>query len=364
MAIRKGTTKKGKEVWICDYYDAAGKRHMPQFSTKKAATEYESRKKNQKKGLIDGNITVADYAEEWIGKKARLANNTKASYKGSLTHHIIPALGRIKLENLTYTDVRDFLAVRLKTLKPTTVATINATLRAMLGEALREGRVLVNVAKEQGRELHLHNNRGIEVKAMTRDQLPVFLSGVEDEWYPFMLCLALSGVRLGEALALTVEDVNFETSSLLVNKSWDYRHEDLKCTKTGEERRIDLADELARVLREMLAKRREEYFAKGLPMPSLLFCDKHGERVMFMNASNAMKRGLKAAGLPSHFSLHCLRHTYASILLQNGESIQYVQKQLGHKSITTTVDRYGKWLPHSNKAAVDKLGAIAKGRGK
>ena len=68
-----------------------------------------------------------------------------------------------------------------------------------------------------------------------------------------------------------------------------------------------------------------------------------------------MNRVLKAAGLPLHFSPHCLRHTYASLLLQQGESPAYVQRQLGHASIQLTVDTYGKWLPNENKGAVDRL---------
>ena len=63
----------------------------------------------------------------------------------------------------------------------------------------------------------------------------------------------------------------------------------------------------------------------------------------------------KRAGLPLHFSPHCLRHSYASLLLQQGESPVYVQRQLGHASIKLTVDTYGRWLPMGNTAAVDRL---------
>jgi Phage integrase family len=67
---------------------------------------------------------------------------------------------------------------------------------------------------------------------------------------------------------------------------------------------------------------------------------------------------LKKAGLPLHFTPHCLRRTYASLMLQQGESPAYVQRQLGHASIQLTVDTYGKWLPMGNKAKVDRLDAL------
>lgn len=78
----------------------------------------------------------------------------------------------------------------------------------------------------------------------------------------------------------------------------------------------------------------------------------------------AMADALKEAKLPGHFTPHGLRHTFASLLLQQGESPAYVQRQLGHASIKLTVDTYGKWLPMGNKAAVDRLddgGALASG---
>jgi integrase len=64
------------------------------------------------------------------------------------------------------------------------------------------------------------------------------------------------------------------------------------------------------------------------------------------NADKEFKRILKDAELPLHFTPHCLRHTSASLLLQQGEGAPaYVQRQLGHASIQPTVDTYGRWLP-------------------
>jgi integrase len=75
-----------------------------------------------------------------------------------------------------------------------------------------------------------------------------------------------------------------------------------------------------------------------------------------------MQKALKTAGLPIHFSPHCLRHTFASLLLQQGESVAYVQRQLGHASIQLTVETYGKRLPMGNKAAVDRLDEVSGSR--
>jgi len=63
---------------------------------------------------------------------------------------------------------------------------------------------------------------------------------------------------------------------------------------------------------------------------------------------------LAKAGL-RYIRVHDLRHTFASLLIQNGESLAYVKEQMGHHSITITVDTYGHLVPGGNKAAVDRL---------
>jgi hypothetical protein len=90
-------------------------------------------------------------------------------------------------------------------------------------------------------------------------------------------------------------------------------------------------------------------------MPPWVFCSESGGLLDEVNVRRAFRRVLKTAGLPHHFWPHCLRHSYASLLLQQGEGPEYVKRQLGHASIELTVDTYGKWLPRGNKAAVDRL---------
>jgi hypothetical protein len=80
-----------------------------------------------------------------------------------------------------------------------------------------------------------------------------------------------------------------------------------------------------------------------------VFCTKRGTPLDTTNADEAFKCVLKDTELPLHFTPHCLRHTFASLQLQQGESPAYVQRQLGHAIIQLTVDTMG------NKAAVDRL---------
>ena len=115
---------------------------------------------------------------------------------------------------------------------------------------------------------------------------------------------------------------------------------------------------LFQVRGECTARTTEAVERKWTALPQWVFCSWEGTLLDESNTRKAMRRVLREAGLPQHFTPHCLRHTYASLMLQQGESVAYVQRQLGHASIQLTVDTYGKWLPMGNKAAVDRLDSI------
>jgi integrase len=177
----------------------------------------------------------------------------------------------------------------------------------------------------------------------------------ERGFYPLFLCLARTGMRLGEALALQWDDVDFQRREARIARA---RAEDGSITtpKSGHGRTVDLSGQLVAELRQQQSQRKSEKLRRGLTeLPPWTFCTSAGTPYDHANVLKAFKRVLKAAKLPGHYSPHGLRHTYASLLLQAGESPAYVQRHLGHASIQLTVDTYGKWLPLGNKAAVDAL---------
>jgi integrase len=109
------------------------------------------------------------------------------------------------------------------------------------------------------------------------------------------------------------------------------------------------------VLERLRTARQEKALADGVEAPAWVFATDAGTPFDHGRVGKVFKRVLRAAKLPGYFSPHSLRHTFASLLLQQGESPAYVQRPLGHASIKLTVDTYGRWLPMGNKAAVDRL---------
>jgi integrase len=165
----------------------------------------------------------------------------------------------------------------------------------------------------------------------------------------------LSGVRPGEALALTAEKISVLDRSLKVDGQIG-QHGGLKATKTGESRTVDVSSKLLAILTSLFHVGGERpagpwlFYPELGPNPS----EKDAQRV-YKNALRAMRRCLKAAGLPTYFGLHALRHTYGSGLISQGVSPAYVQAQMGHASIQQTVDTYGSWFPPRVPGAVDAL---------
>jgi len=263
--------------------------------------------------------------------------------------------------------LQELLAEKLTSgLSRATVRIIHATLRAMLNAAIDDGVLVANPADKLGRYLRLvpvTAARQDEIKAFTRLQLAAFLGAAmapdatahERRHFPFFLCLARAGLRLGEAFALQWPDLDFAGQKIRVVRAFSDGR--LDTPKSGHGRTVDMSQELAHALRRHQLTRKTETLKKGWrEMPPWVFCSEEGTPLDKHNLYRVFRRLLARAELPTHFTPHCLRHTFASLLLQQGESPVYVQRQLGHASIKLTVDTYGKWLPIApTRGGVDAL---------
>lgn len=352
--------------WVVDYRDTSGQRRWVTCSTKREAEKVLAEKLREAgqptKAVVDLNITVSEYAARWL---SLLENNVKPrtlrSYEENLRIHLLPLFGRTKLRLLARGRIKSFLVAKRKEgLSRNTVRIIHATLRAMLNYAIDDGVIIHNPADKLGRQLRLTSSpteRDSEIKAFDRLQLTRFMDTAavsEPEYYPLFFMLARAGLRLGEAFALTWEDLDFESRQIRVEQAVSAGS--LSTTKSRRSRDVDMSAQLRDVLRNLKSRRLEQMLIEAREATlSWVFVNGAGHRMDQSRVSKVFKRIVKAAELPLHYTPHCLRHTFASLLLQQGESPAYVQRQLGHASIQLTVDTYGRWLPMGNKAAVDRL---------
>ncbi len=380
--IVKGETRGRPGRWLVDYRDSAGIRRWVTCRTRDEATAMLAEKVRESRQptrpVVDPNITVQAYSERWLAElAATLKPRTLESYGKALRLHILPALGAAKVRLLHRGRIRALLAEKLREGKVKTVTEgdvtrevrgplardsvrlIHATLRAMLNAGVDDGLIVANPADRLGRHMRLAASpkaRQEEVKALTREQLAAFLAGAvyERRHHAFFLLLARAGLRMGEALALQWDDVDFAAREIRVARALSAGR--IETPKSGHGRTVDMSEQLARALLRVQVERKTETLKRGwLAMPAWVFCTEAGTPLDGSRVRKVFRKALRAAGLPLHFTPHCLRHSFASLLLQQGESPAYVQRQLGHASIQLTVDTYGKWLPMGNKAAVNRL---------
>lgn len=194
---------------------------------------------------------------------------------------------------------------------------------------------------------------------LTKEEVDLFLENCKElapEFYPFFLTACRTGMRLGELLALQVGDIDFNSSSIWVRRSC--RRGRFTEPKNGKPRKVDMSEQLANTLKERLTREKKRALKKGKgEIPELIF-HRSGKVIEQNYIRRVFKRTLRKAGL-REIKLHGLRHTFASILLSEGESPVYVKEMLGHSSIQITVDIYGHWIPTKKEAGVNRLDTAA-----
>ena len=150
-------------------------------------------------------------------------------------------------------------------------------------------------------------------------------------------------------MALQSDDVNLTGRFLEVRRNFTHGHQ------SGESRRVDLSRQLTVTLEVLQLDRQIESAAQGQDAaPRWVFCDRLGKPFHQNWVRLRFFRLLKGAGV-RQVRFHDLRHTFASLLLRNGECAVYVKDQMGNCSIQVTVDLYGHLIRGGNKQAVDRL---------
>ena len=362
--------RKRRGKYVVDWRDGAGVRHWKTFDKKTDADAHRDKvgpeARQRVTPTVPASSTVAEYAEHWQRLIAHSVKpRTAERYSELLTLHILPRFEKTKVRDLDRGRIKLFLADKLEAgLEKRTVRNIQAVLRVMLNAAIEDGLVATNPAAKLGRVLKLTTSKATiqeEIKAMMKEQRRLFLTTALREaprLHPLFFTLAGTGMRLGEALGLQWDDVDCSARTIRIARAFS---EDgaLDTPKSGHGRTVDMSQALADVLAAHAIRHKEDKLKyQWNHLPPWLFVTKAGTPLDARNVRRAMSCVLKKATLPLHFSPHCLRHTYASILLADGVSPVYVQEQLGHATIELTVSTYGRWLKKRAPGALDRLDAI------
>ena len=311
----------------------------------------------------DTTETVKAYAMTWIASAATtLKPSTLRFYQDNLDNHIYPELGHLALGTISRGDVKRLITtLKGKSLQPKTVTGIIRTLSTILSEAVEDEKLPANPALRPGRLRRQMQDPNAPkrqtIDPYTREEVEILLETASQsfaEWHPFLLCAVRTGLRLGELRALEWGDLDWRQRFIRVERN--YVEGAFTTPKNGHWRNVDMSLQLRATLRLWRRHQRAAWLQRGRPLPALVFPSDHETPIDDSRIRKAMLAIVRKAELRRRRSIvHVLRHTFGSLLLQQGESLTYVRDQMGHRSIAVTVDIYGHLVPGGNRSAVDRL---------
>jgi integrase len=376
MAHVASYKKRGTRVWRCEYEDSNGTRRRRLFRTREAADDFLADViKTDRKRLnpdLPSDISVADYAARWILIHfPQVKEATRKCYEVELRVHLLPALGSLAVRDLTRPRIKRLLAEKLaqyagrgKDGRPA-IRLMLAVLHLLLESAREDQLITANPAERLSKMMRIgvrRRGRSERVKALTRAQRDCFLDTarrVDPPLWRLWAVHVLGGYRPGEVYALTEGDLHLDDGrpTVRVEKTLANDGRRIETSPKGNQARdVDLSAAAAAVLGAHLAWRKEEKLRRGWRvMPAPLFFAEDGGYLRPSNIRDRFKRVLRAAGLAEHYSPHSLRHTFASLALDQGKDVYYVCRMVGHASIQETVDTYARWLPANRHGELDSL---------
>jgi len=304
-------------------------------------------------------FTFAEYSLLWIEnyiKPVRRPSTTER-YESILRLYVLPIFGKKPLDKINRADVKSFLLHLHKDgISRSTLALCRDVLSGVLVQAIDDELINTNPVVGVLKMLKLERDKKIPVEPMTFEEVALFLDTckrLQPGYYPLFLTAFRTGMRMGEVLALEWRDIDFNGRFIRVERS--FKREQVQGTKTNKARRVDMSNQLHDELDRLHTQRLQEALAKGRDYPNnIIFHHKDGGHISQNTLRGGFKRLLVKAGI-RELRFHDIRHTFASLLLTNGEGVTYVKEQLGHSSIQMTVDIYGHLVPGSNRDAVNRL---------
>ncbi|MBA4541952.1 site-specific integrase [Thermoactinomyces daqus] len=374
----KGHVRKRGSKW-CFIIDLGrdpetGKRKQKWFSgfnTKKEAERAMATKiheLNQGVFIEPSKITLEDYLKRWLQDYAltNCAPRTYEGYESIIRNHLIPSLGKITLDRLKPMHIQKYYSDKLDHgrsdkkggLSARTVHHHHRLLHKALEQAVKWQVITVNPV----RAVSPPKPKRKQIQVLTRDEVLLLLKAAENsKLYEPIFFAVNTGMRRGEIFALRWSDVDFENQLISIRRTL-HRTKDSgfvfrDSAKTdGSRRSIAVSDSVVKMLKKIKRKQLEQKMALGPAYQDhdLIFCRPDGTPFDLDYLSKAFGQFIRKANLPP-IRFHDLRHTHATLLLQQGEHPKVVSERLGHSTITITMDLYSHVMPNMQKEAAQKL---------
>ncbi|WP_436633192.1 tyrosine-type recombinase/integrase [Latilactobacillus sakei] len=314
------------------------------------------------------NLTFEDvYQQWWAGYINTVRESTMYKQKKVFQNHILPAFGKYRIRTITTSQIQTALNKWFKQTDYSFKPWFNYT-SAIFKYAILQGYVKDNPCTRVTMPKKLDKEDTLNF--WDKDQLKTFFNGIDPvndlEKYTLFRVLAFTGIRRGECLSLTWDDLNVQKATLDINKTLTHGDKGrllIQPTKTKKGTRVISLDESTLLyLKKWHLEQRRMYLMLGYNINK-------SNQLIFATSKNTFKslntpsKWLRAliddanksvANLPS-ITVHGFRHSHASALFSAGASIKEVQERLGHEDAQTTLNIYTHVTEKQGQEAVQKL---------
>jgi integrase len=370
---------KRRGCYVLDFRDQHGERRwktLPADTTKKdAREELAAIEKMIGKGvyMAPGKAPLfSKVAQDWLAyKKTKVRITTWKSYDGHVVNHFLD-LNSLKINRITTVTVEKYVTKKQEEgMNILTLRKVLVTLAQILSYAVRHRYLDHNPIREAEKPKDLRKETA-RAMTLTPEQIRALLEEVKDQKYKTLLLLAvMTGARQGELLGLKWSDLDLENSQLHVQRTFNHG-EFFPPKSKASTRKIDLAPVAVHELRKWkLACPRtslnlifpneagkpmncrnlvQRHFLPALEKAEIIETETIERKLKNSNKKKLIKR---VKGRKVRF--HDLRHTFGSLLMEQGETIKYIQSQMGHSTPTTTLNVYMHNTKGSNQEAARRL---------
>lgn len=309
-------------------------------------------------------MTYARYMEEWFDeRKNRLQKTTFEIHSIYYRNIIKPRLGHLKLQQIAPIQIQKFINDLVNDTNYSE-HTIHLIFR-IVSASFKKAKVLKLIKDNSADGIALPKIKKKEISVWSLEQVNFFISEAKKikrltRCHIGFLMSIFTGMRQGEILGLRWKDIDFESQTIFVRQTLTQNAEiKVGAKNDASVRSIHIPSKLVEELRTHRKQILEEKLLLGSNYFDfdLVICTKSGKPMIPRNFRKEFYHLTEKIGLPK-IRFHDLRHTHATILIQQNVNVKLISERLGHADIETTLNTYSHVLPDMQKSVSDKLEKI------